>query len=162
MSQTLPRPAAAMEAKPVKGVNADYVSAEWLGEDTSGLDCVGTSVLVKMDVASGQTAGKVHLTDDMTWKNTQGAETGVIVAIGESAFKLNLDGSPWAGAKPTVGRRIIIEKFAGTFVRGLDGELYRLMQYGCVLAVFKDQAGVAHGHGAFVGSRELSPAAAAR
>ena len=157
MNQTSPRPLpAAMEAKPVKGVNADYVSAEWTGKDTSGLECVGTSVLVKMDVATGQTAGKIHLTDDMTWKNTQGAETGLVVGIGESAFKLNLDGSPWAGAKPVPGRRVIIEKFSGVFVRGLDGELYRLMQYGCILATFKDQnqqaAGVENGNGAGIGS----------
>lgn len=159
MNQTAPRSPAVMEAKPVKGVNADYSSAEWSGEDTSGIECVGSSVLVKMDVASGK-AGSIHLTEDMAWKHTQAAETGLVVAVGESAFLLNLDGSPWAGSRPTPGRRVIIEKYAGTFVRGLDGELYRLMQYGCVLATFKQsEVGVANGNGAGVGSGELSPAA---
>jgi co-chaperonin GroES (HSP10) len=130
-------PPAPATPKPHKGLNADYTPAEWFGVDTSGLMCVGVAVLVKVDEAATNTAGGVRLTEDMQERLSMASETGLIIAMGSSAFRLHDDGSKWGGVKPEPGDRVVIEKFAGTLLRGLDGDRYRLMPYGSVLAVFE-------------------------
>lgn len=124
----------------IKGVQADFIQAEYAGENTSGLKVYGKNVLVLVDQCSGVTIGGVHVTDDRQEKMTMGAETGAIFDIGSAAFRRFDDGEPWAGAVPKIGERIYFEKYAGTVAMGRDGKFYRIMDGRCIAAGL-DQSG---------------------
>lgn len=123
--------------KPVSRLNAEYIPARWTGKDTSGIRCVGVYVLVLMDTVAEQTAGGAYLTLDHQERLQMAAESGILVAVGGSAFRLNDDGSEWSGVKPLPGDHIQVEQYAGKQVRGRDGQIYRLMTYGNVGAVYE-------------------------
>lgn len=127
-----------MEERPrlVSGLNAEYIPATWDGKDTSGIRCVGTTVLVLMDTCSPINTGGIHLPPEVIEKYTTGAETGVLVKCGGGSFLLNEDMTPWSGEKPEPGARVYIEKYAGKQIKGLDGKVYRLMTYNAIGAVY--------------------------
>ncbi len=129
--------------KLVQGLNAEYIPAHWDGTDTSGIRCVGTTVLVLMDACAEQNSGGILLPLDVVEKLTAGSERGVLVAIGNGAFLLNEDMSAWSGPRPVPGDRVYIEKYAGKQIKGLDGKVYRLMSYQNIGAIYeapKDEA----------------------
>jgi len=124
----------------VAGLNAEYVPAQWDGKDTSGIRCVGTTVLVLMDVCAETNTGGIILPPDVVEKHTAGSERGVLIAFGNGAFLLNEDMSQWSGPKPVPGDRVYIEKYAGKQIKGIDGKVYRLMSYQCIGAIYKSEA----------------------
>lgn len=126
--------------KLVAGLNAEYVPAHWDGKDTSGIRCVGTTVLVLMDVCSDKTSGGIVLPPEVIEKFTAGSERGVLIAFGNGAFLLNEDMSQWSGPKPVPGDRVYIEKYAGKQIKGIDGAVYRLMSYQNIGAIYKSEA----------------------
>lgn len=115
---------------------AAYVPAAWTGANASGLLPMGNRVLILPDVAEAITTGGVHLTPELQGRNAMGAETGILVAVGEGAFAWSSDRiHPWVGKKPEVGDRIVIERYAGQVQRGLDGQIYRLCEDRAIGAV---------------------------
>lgn len=124
----------------VSGLRAQFVPAKWDGTDKSGIRCVGKTVLVLMDECAEVTGGGVALPIDVIERQTMAAESGVLVKAAEGAFLLNEDMTPWSGPKPQPGERVYIEKYAGKQVRGNDGRIYRLMDYGFIGAVFEAEA----------------------
>ncbi len=124
----------------VKGLWAEFVPAPWDGKSASGIRVVGKAVLVLMDECSTKTSGGVELTPDMVENMSAGAESGRLVAVSPGAFLLNEDMTPWIGEKPKPGERVYVEKYAGQKARGKDGKIYRLMDYGCIGAVFEEDS----------------------
>lgn len=120
----------------VKNIQAEFSPATWNGVDTSGIRVVGKAILVLMDECCEITSGGIQLPADFLEKMNAGCETGRLVAVSPGAFLLNEDMTPWAGEKPKPGDRVYIEKYAGKLVKGSDGRKYRLMDYGCVGAIY--------------------------
>lgn len=128
-----------MQPHLIKGIHADYEPAKWSGKDTSGIRTVGKTVLVLMDKCSPTTTGGVSLPEDLVEKMSMASDSGVLVAVSPGAFLLNEDMTPWSGEKPKPGDRVYVEKYAGKQVNGLDGETYRIMDYGSIGAVYEAQ-----------------------
>lgn len=114
---------------------AAYVPAKWDGTDRSGIVPLGDNVLVLPDVSS-ETAGKlglIQLAQDQQDRQSLGAETGVVVAIGPQAWEWSGDRKyKYVGPKPEVGDRVIFNRYAGRVHVGEDGETYRLMTDNCI------------------------------
>lgn len=114
----------------LKGVQADYVEAQWEGKNTSGFVAFGINVLIQIDVCSATTAGGILLPEDQAWKMTQASETGCIVHMGEDAFQHYDSGKPWLGEKPRVGDRVHFPRYSGSIMSaGRDGNEYRIMDF---------------------------------
>lgn len=113
----------------------EYAPAEWKGENTSGISPIGDRVLVLPD---GPAEKLLALPEETKERMAMAAETGVIVAIGDSAWAWNADRTrPFSGAKPVPGQRVWFERYAGSMQHGKDGSLYRLMSDNCIGAVAK-------------------------
>ena len=126
-----------MEPRLIKGIQAEYVPAQWSGTDTSGVRVVGKCVLVLVDECSPKTTGGIDLPDDLIERMSMAAESGVLVAVSSGAFLLNEDLTPWIGDKPKPGDRVYIEKYAGKQVKGRDGKTYRIMDYSSIGATYE-------------------------
>lgn len=114
----------------------EFIPAEYNGQNESGYDPIGDRVLMLPDTASDMTSGGIALTADHVDRTTLAAETGVIVAMGDDAFRWNFDRTrPWEGPRPKPGDRIYVQRYSGQVMLGEDGKFYRLMDYGCVGAV---------------------------
>src|SRR5215472_14626294 len=97
-----------MQEKLLKLIDVDYVMAPYMGENRSGWSPIGDHVLIRPDIVAGQTRGAVHLTEDYDERHNKAAISGIIVALGGSAFKWNADRTrPFDGDKPEVGDHVI-------------------------------------------------------
>lgn len=106
----------------------EYVPASWDGNNQSGIKPTGDRVLVLPDQASELSKGGVHYTPDAVGRHTMAAEAGVVIAVGDGAFKWNSDKvTSYVGQAPQAGDRVCIERYAGQLVHGIDGQIYRLM-----------------------------------
>jgi chaperonin GroES len=127
-----------VEPRLIKGLHADYKPAAWNGQDTSGIRPLGPHVVVLPDECSDITTGSVHLPLDIVEKMNLASEQGVIVKLGGSAFSIYEDGRPWKlDERPQPGERIYFEKYAGRLARGIDGVMYRIMEYRQIAAVYE-------------------------
>ncbi len=118
-----------------KGLQGDFVPAVYPGHNPSRLRVLGKNLLVRVDTYSPVTGGGIHITDDRVEKMTEAGETGVLFDVGPEAFRLFDDGSRWQGRRPEVGQRIAFERYAGTLQKGMDGHVYRIMDYRAVACV---------------------------
>lgn len=117
-----------MQSKRIVASDFEYEVADFNGENTSGLHPLADTVIVMCDVAPDKTAGNLFITPDTQLRQQMMAETGVIVAIGEGAFKWLSDRTrPWIGRVPEVGEHVAFERYAGREQTGLDGKQYRVM-----------------------------------
>lgn len=117
-------------------LGAQYAASNWTGKDTSGVTPIDDFVLVLIDESVDVTAGGVMLPQEMQDRHKQAAETGVIVAAGEGAFKWSADRSKaYAGAKPVPGTRVYFGRYSGQIVVGKDLKEYRLMTDKCIGAI---------------------------
>lgn len=124
-----------MKERVLRTEYADFVAAEWDGGNASGYLPVNDKVIVLMD-APRTKAGSIHLTDEYTERQQLGAVSGVIVAVGPSAFRFNADRTlEWTGARPEAGTRVCIERYAGQILKGHDGKTYRILDDRSVAAV---------------------------
>lgn len=127
-----------MQAKLFKTTLAQFKPAIFSGTDTSGLNPIGDRVLVLPDKSAEKMESGLHLPEDIVARHTLAAEAGVLVAVGDGAFKWNADRStPFYGRTPKVGDRVAIERYSGQLFHGLDGEIYRLMESACIGAVIE-------------------------
>lgn len=131
-----PQGAAAERLQPrlIKGLQAEFIAAEWPGHNPSGLKVYGKNLLIRMDACSSTSKGGVIVIDEIVDRMTEAAESGCIFAIGPAAFRLFDDGHRWEGDRPKVGERVYVEKYAGVKARGADGALYRIMDERCISA----------------------------
>ena len=129
-----------MEAKLLKTTVTEYAPAKYVGINLSGAIPVGDRVLVLPDMAVDKTSGNVFLPEDMVERHGMAAESGVLVAIGEGAFYWNSDRTTrWIGLKPKPGSHVAFERYAGTLIKGDDGQVYRLMDDKCIGAILTEE-----------------------
>lgn len=122
-----------MQPKLIMTPLGQYAPAKWEGANGSGIKPIGDRVLVLPDGAAEKTAGNVFITEDQQERMSMAAETGVLVDMGDEAFKWNSDRSRlFEGSKPEVGQRVYFERYAGAVHHGKDGRLYRLIDDKCV------------------------------
>lgn len=112
-------------------------------ENSSGIYPVGRHILVKPDEVEEVTEGGIVLVEETRTKHSQAASTGIVIAIGDDAFRhgttdiyrlfdgqlklveRRVDGYSKPFCKP--GDRVCFAKFAGKGIAGKDGEQYRVM-----------------------------------
>lgn len=122
-----------MEPKLLKTIHAEYVPARYNGVNASGWTPIGDLVLIKPDDIAQKTSGGIELPQEIAERMQLASVTGVIVDVGDDAFRWNMDRSrPWEGYKPKPGDRVIYEKYAGKPILGEDGEHYRFMDDKCI------------------------------
>lgn len=115
---------------------AQYREATYDGQNHSGFDPVNDKVLVLTDQVSEETEGGIKLPAEVIERSQMAAETGVIVAMGQGAFRYSGDRSMrWEGRRPCPGDRVYVERYAGQILFGIDGVKYRLMDDKCIGAV---------------------------
>lgn len=117
-----------MEPKLIKQVHAEFTPARYNGVNAAGWSPIGDYVLVKPDTVENKTSGGVEIPEAVVERMELAAMTGVIVSLGDDAFRWNADRTrPFAGERPAEGTRVIFEKYAGKPILGDDGENYRIM-----------------------------------
>ena len=115
---------------------ADYVPAKWSGKNESGWHPLGDKVVVLPDEAAEQSSGGLYMPDDIKARHTMAAEAGVVIALGDGAFKWNTDRTtPYDGVKPKPGDRVYVERYSGQLMHGHDGIVYRVMESACIAAI---------------------------
>lgn len=102
-------------------------------ENTSGLVPVEFNCVFRPDKVEEKTSGGIIIVDTQRDREQYAAVEGVLVATSQFAFDY-ADG--WVeGTKPKPGDRIAIAKYAGTLIKGKDGEEYRIIKDKDILAV---------------------------
>lgn len=120
----------------VSRIQGTYVPAIYDGKNNSGVIPLVNKVLVRTDEFSEITKGGVYVTEVKMDNMTMASESGVIVDVGPDAFSIMPSGHKWASRKPTPGDHIYYDKYAGLLVMGNDGKTYRLMDDGCIGAIY--------------------------
>lgn len=124
-----------MQARILKGAQAEFVRSALADATDPGYEPIGTSVLILTDACSEKSSGGVHLPPEKITQMNLASESGVIVDIGEAAFRHYDDGSKWDGRRPAIGDRVVFERYAGRELLGRDGKTYRMMTYTCVAGI---------------------------
>lgn len=122
------------------GDQREYVSATFNGTNMSGLQPIDDKVLLLMDQHSDKTSGGVIVPEDTRSRQTMASEGGVIVALGDGAFKFNDDATRRLEAlqlAPRPGDRVVVERYAGRVVQGVDGVEYRLVSQRAIGAIYE-------------------------
>ena len=99
-------------------------------ENTSGLEPIGTKVLILTDSIGDTTkTGALQLPADLVERMTLAITSGVIAGVGGCAWTDWPNSSaPWPGRVPQVGDRVHIAKYAGSVMEGKDGKQYKFVQ----------------------------------
>lgn len=95
-------------------------------KNTSGITPLDLRVLVKPDSAEKVTAGGIIIPDQTADQKKFAMQKGTLVAVGENAWEEAASRSP-SFAKPAAGDRVLIAKYGGVRVEGLDKAEYILM-----------------------------------
>ena len=98
--------------------------------DSSGIIPTGGHLLVLPDKVEEKTEGGIYLPDTARDKEQAAATSGVLIAVGDSAWADLDDGSPWA----IVGDRVTYGRYAGVTLTGKDGVNYVLLNDNDILA----------------------------
>lgn len=115
--------------------HANYILAQFTGENDSGEEPVGHHIIVKVDQVSdtvGKT-GSIYVPDSTAKTNAMAVTTGVIVAMGPDAF------FGCKGRKPAVGDRITFKRYEGDLFQ--DGRPFAYMPDTAVRGIHVDNAG---------------------
>jgi chaperonin GroES len=91
--------------------------------NTSGMDL---RVLVKPDPAETKTAGGIILPDAHKDREKFAQTKATVVAMGENAFEEAISRFP-GFVRPEAGARVLIGKYSGDNILGLDGQEYRIV-----------------------------------
>jgi len=108
--------------------------------NSSGIYPTKHNVLLKPKSAEEITAGGVIIPEMTKEKEKYATTEGMIIAVSPFAFSY-ADPEEWeaVGAeKPGPGQRVIYAKYAGSRVKGLDGEEYLMINDEDVCATVKD------------------------
>jgi chaperonin GroES len=104
-------------------------------ENPSGIQPVEYNLVVRPEKVADKTAGGLHIPDTIRDRDQYGEHKGTILAVSPMAF--SFEEWPQDMPKPQPGQRIVFIKYAGTLVKGGDGEDYRVMKDKDVLAVME-------------------------
>ena len=102
-------------------------------ENTSGIIPVEYKVLIKPEKVEDKTKGGLYL-PDTTKERQQAAQTfGIFIAAGGNAFE---EINP---PLPQPGDRVCYAKYAGSTVKGVDGEEYQIINDKDVAGIIYDE-----------------------
>lgn len=105
------------------------VHADEQRSNGSGVQPIGTKVLVLTDFVAEKTAGGIMLPEQELHKQNMAVTTGTLVAIGGGSFTdWPHSDRAWVGVVPKVGQRVHLAMYAGILIHGKDGRRYRLIQ----------------------------------
>lgn len=93
--------------------------------NTSGIKPLDLRVLVKPDEVETKTKGGIILPEAAADQKKYAMQKATLVAVGENAWEEAASRSI-AFVRPQPGDRVLIGKYAGTRITGLDGEEYVL------------------------------------
>lgn len=99
----------------------------------SGINVIEYNVLLRQDGTETKTKGGIILSDDVLERKKHQETRGTIVAVSPMAFQF--DDWPDGVEKPKPGDRVAFAMHAGTFIKGEDGEEYRVVKDRDVVAV---------------------------
>lgn len=99
----------------------------------SGISPVEFNVLVKQDATEEKTKGGLILHTDTQERDKHSQIFGTIIALSPMAF--NADVWPVEYERPKPGQRVAFAKHSGAFIKGLDGEEYRVVKDKDVVAI---------------------------
>ncbi len=128
------------EGRMLKTDVAEFMQVAWSGTNESGFGPMGTNIMVLPDGVNDRTKGGIFIPDDKRSQMAMAAESGIVVAMGQEAFRFASDGSLWRGDKPTIGSHVYFERYAGQVLSGRDGKQYRVMDAKCVGAIALETA----------------------
>jgi co-chaperonin GroES (HSP10) len=98
-----------------------------------GLEPMGYTVLVAINVLEEKTAGGIILPGKHLDRENGASEKGLIVAVSPMAFQ----GGDWQdGMAPAPGATVLFQRYAGTEFEGADGRKYRIVQDAELKGVF--------------------------
>ena len=107
-----------------------YGMVQWTGRNTSGMRALCDKVIVLPDQAPDVTQGGIIVPEMAQEHQGHAATTGVLVSVGPQAFAWDTHGMHrWEGQKPQAGDRVYFQKYAGQEHIGIDGLMYRIMEY---------------------------------
>ena len=94
----------------------------------------GHRILVRVEETESVTKGGIIIADSIKDRNTEANIFGVIVAVGENAWKAFDDGAPWAAE----GDRVAFAKYGGFIIVDPDnGEKFRLLNDDDITAIIR-------------------------
>lgn len=102
----------------------------------SGLRPMEFNVVVEMDPVEEKTAGGIILPTSKTDRDKLAAEEGTLVALSPLAF--TYEEWPEAEAKPAIGDRVLIARYAGA-IHERDGKTFRILKDRDIVAVVEQQ-----------------------
>lgn len=94
--------------------------------NASGVQPLDLRVLVKPDSIEQVSKGGIILPPSTTEADKFAMQKGTLVAVGENAWEEAASRSS-AFSKPVPGDRVMIGKYAGVRIKGIDGDDYVLM-----------------------------------
>ena len=94
--------------------------------NNSGVQPLDLRVLVKPDAVEERSKGGIILPEAVKDVEKFACQKGTLVAVGENAWE-EAAGRSVNVRKPAPGDRVMVGKYAGVRIKGLDGEDYVLM-----------------------------------
>lgn len=98
-------------------------------DNKSGLYPVEYKVLVKPDKIEEKTAGGIILPESVMEQERLGVAKMTMIAHGGNCFE------DWIDQIPVDGSRVVVDKYAGKYMVGDDGEDYRLINDKDIIAI---------------------------
>lgn len=107
-------------------------------QNKSGIIPMGSRVLVKIEKLEEKTEGGIILPHETLDKEGEASQIATIIDLGAASFTNGLGDLPdeWK-IKPEVGAKIILERYQGVRIQGIDKEEYRLVSDKQILAILK-------------------------
>lgn len=100
----------------------------------SGIIPFRFNVLVKLQEIEEKTKGGIIIPIDTLEKENAASQVATIIDIAKGAFSDDLSADEFQ-PKPKVGSKVLIEKYQGVRVKGLDNEEYCILQDKQILAI---------------------------
>ena len=106
----------------------------------SGIIPLSYKVLIKVRAIEEKTSGGIIIPDEIRDKEGAASQVATIIDKGPAAFTVGVGDlkDEW-NLTPGVGNEIVINKYAGIQVKGIDGEEYRLVSDKEVLAILTEK-----------------------
>ena len=102
----------------------------------SGIIPMGTKVLVEIQKPEEKTKGGIILPQETMDKEGEASQVAKIIDIGAAAFTNGIGDLPLEfSVKPNVGAFVILERYQGVRIEGLDDKEYRLVSDKQILAI---------------------------
>lgn len=97
----------------------------------SGITPLDLVALVRPDAVESRTAGGIIIPENVQDKQKYHVQKATLIAAGKSCF------AQWV-EQPEPGSRVLIAQYAGTLIKGKDGEDYRVIRNEDLVALLEE------------------------